>query len=197
MLPSPYVVDGQRDWQTPNSTSIESGRAGQHQPPDVVYTLNPKAVWSDGVPISAADFKYAWEQQRGDPRRIVDRRDQHRRLPRHRVGDRVQRRPHRHGEVQDTLRRLADALRQPAAGPRMEKVGWNPDCSTVTRPSTCRAAPSRSARCRPDDPSRAEPEVVGDARQLKSITVHIASSSDQLAPWMSIGLRAGGAAGRP
>ena len=32
-----------------------------------MYTLNPKAVWSDGVPITAKDFEYAWAQERGDP----------------------------------------------------------------------------------------------------------------------------------
>jgi len=34
-------------------------------PQKVVYTINPKAVWSDGTPITAADFIYAWQQQRG------------------------------------------------------------------------------------------------------------------------------------
>ncbi len=29
----------------------------------VVYTLNPKAVWSDGTPIGVADFVYNWHQQ--------------------------------------------------------------------------------------------------------------------------------------
>ena len=28
--------------------------------------INPKAVWSDGVPVSAADFIYAWQSQTGD-----------------------------------------------------------------------------------------------------------------------------------
>jgi peptide/nickel transport system substrate-binding protein len=28
----------------------------------VTYKLNPEAVWSDGTPITSADFKYTWEQ---------------------------------------------------------------------------------------------------------------------------------------
>lgn len=28
----------------------------------ITYKINPKAVWSDGVPITAADFKYTWDQ---------------------------------------------------------------------------------------------------------------------------------------
>ena len=51
----------------PNSELIESAEPISLSPETIVYTLDPKAVWSDGVPISAADFKYAWEQQRGDP----------------------------------------------------------------------------------------------------------------------------------
>ncbi len=35
-------------------------------PQTVVYQIDPRAVWSDGVPISADDFTYAWESQRGD-----------------------------------------------------------------------------------------------------------------------------------
>jgi len=31
-------------------------------PQTVVYEINPKAVWSDGVPITAADFRYNWQQ---------------------------------------------------------------------------------------------------------------------------------------
>ncbi len=33
----------------------------------VVYTLNPKAVWSDGTPITADDFIYNWQAQSGNP----------------------------------------------------------------------------------------------------------------------------------
>jgi len=32
-------------------------------PPErVIYRINPKAVWSDGVPITSSDFRYTWDQ---------------------------------------------------------------------------------------------------------------------------------------
>src|SRR4051812_5012068 len=31
-------------------------------PQKVTYNINPKAVWSDGQPITAHDFKYTWQQ---------------------------------------------------------------------------------------------------------------------------------------
>ena len=34
-------------------------------PQTVVYAINPRAVWSDRVPISVDDFVYAWQAQRG------------------------------------------------------------------------------------------------------------------------------------
>jgi peptide/nickel transport system substrate-binding protein len=36
-------------------------------PQTIVYTLNPKAVWSDGTPITADDFIYNWQAQSGNP----------------------------------------------------------------------------------------------------------------------------------
>ncbi|MFZ0664418.1 MAG: ABC transporter substrate-binding protein [Acidimicrobiales bacterium] len=35
------------------------------KPQTVLYQLNPKAVWSDGVTIGAKDFVYNWEEQAG------------------------------------------------------------------------------------------------------------------------------------
>ena len=35
-------------------------------PLTIQYVINPKAVWSDGVPVTADDFIYAWQSQRGD-----------------------------------------------------------------------------------------------------------------------------------
>lgn len=34
-------------------------------PQKVTYKLNPKAVWSDGTPITSKDFRYTWEQIAG------------------------------------------------------------------------------------------------------------------------------------
>ena len=37
-------------------------------PQVVVYSINPQAVWQDGVPINADDFVYNWQAQSGLPR---------------------------------------------------------------------------------------------------------------------------------
>ena len=65
VLPSPFVVspDGST---TSNPNLIVQSELISTKPETIVYSLNAKAVWSDGVPITAKDFVYAWEQQRGD-----------------------------------------------------------------------------------------------------------------------------------
>src|SRR5215469_1693066 len=40
---------------------VTSAKVTSTNPQTVVYNLNPKAVWSDGVPINADDFIYAWQ----------------------------------------------------------------------------------------------------------------------------------------
>lgn len=50
-----------------NSQLLESAAVTSENPQTVVYTLNPKAVWSDGTPITADDFIYNWQAQSGDP----------------------------------------------------------------------------------------------------------------------------------
>jgi peptide/nickel transport system substrate-binding protein len=44
---------------------VESAEVVSVNPQTVVYQIAPKAQWSDGVPVTAADFQYAWRSQRG------------------------------------------------------------------------------------------------------------------------------------
>src|SRR5580704_3823936 len=44
-----------------NNQLLESASVTASSPQTVVYTLNPKAVWSDGTPITADDFIYNWQ----------------------------------------------------------------------------------------------------------------------------------------
>jgi peptide/nickel transport system substrate-binding protein len=53
---------------TVNSDLLTSAAVTNANPQTVVYKINPKAVWSDGTPISAADFIYAWQAQSGNPK---------------------------------------------------------------------------------------------------------------------------------
>lgn len=48
-----------------NSALLTSATEVSTSPQTVVYQLNPKAVWSDGVPISYTDFVYNWQAQCG------------------------------------------------------------------------------------------------------------------------------------
>jgi peptide/nickel transport system substrate-binding protein len=47
---------------------VTSVKVTSTSPQTIVYNINPKAVWSDGVPISAADFIYMWQANSGNPK---------------------------------------------------------------------------------------------------------------------------------
>ncbi len=69
VLPSAFVVDPQGQPQL-NSELLTSVELMQSSPQTIQYQLNPAAVWSDGVPVSLADFIYAWQSQRGGGRDV-------------------------------------------------------------------------------------------------------------------------------
>jgi peptide/nickel transport system substrate-binding protein len=48
-----------------NNQLLQSAVQTSNSPQTIVYTLNPKAVWSDGTPITADDFIYNWQAQSG------------------------------------------------------------------------------------------------------------------------------------
>jgi peptide/nickel transport system substrate-binding protein len=51
-----------------NTDFVTSATQTSTSPQTIVYKINPKAVWSDGTPITAADFIYNWQAQSGDPK---------------------------------------------------------------------------------------------------------------------------------
>jgi len=53
---------------TLDTNVVTSATVTNTNPQTVVYKINPKATWSDGVPISAADFIYNWQAQSGNPK---------------------------------------------------------------------------------------------------------------------------------
>ena len=65
VLPTLFTVDGRgrprRDPDFLQSAEVTGGAARQ----TVVYRINPKAVWSDGRPITAADFAAQWHALSG------------------------------------------------------------------------------------------------------------------------------------
>lgn len=65
VLPSAYVISPKLVPQV-NTDLLLSVEATSTSPLTIQYVINPKAVWSDGVPVTADDFVYAWQAQRGD-----------------------------------------------------------------------------------------------------------------------------------
>jgi peptide/nickel transport system substrate-binding protein len=53
---------------TLNKDLLTSAALTSSSPQTVVYKINPKATWSDGTPITAADFIYNWQAQSGNPK---------------------------------------------------------------------------------------------------------------------------------
>lgn len=45
---------------------MDSAELVNTDPQTIVYKINPRAVWSDGVPINADDFVYNWQAQSGN-----------------------------------------------------------------------------------------------------------------------------------
>jgi peptide/nickel transport system substrate-binding protein len=52
----------------PDPNLMTSVKLTKKNPQTVVYKINPKAKWSDGVPINADDFIYNWQAQSGNPK---------------------------------------------------------------------------------------------------------------------------------
>lgn len=50
---------------TMNPDLLESATQTSTSPQTVVYKIKPNAIWSDGAPINADDFVYAWQVQNG------------------------------------------------------------------------------------------------------------------------------------
>jgi peptide/nickel transport system substrate-binding protein len=64
-LPRVFVV--QPDLKPVLDTNVvTSASVVKNNPQTIVYQINPKAVWSDGVPINADDFIYNWQAQSGN-----------------------------------------------------------------------------------------------------------------------------------
>ncbi|MEV5375350.1 ABC transporter family substrate-binding protein [Streptomyces nondiastaticus] len=65
VLPALFTTDGRGRPQR-NPDYLRSAEVVQREPHQVVvYKLNPKAVWSNGKPLAAADFEAQWKALRG------------------------------------------------------------------------------------------------------------------------------------
>ena len=64
VLPTMFTLDGHAG-ATPDADYLTGAELTSRQPQTVVYHLNPKAVWSTGAPLSAADFAAQWKALNG------------------------------------------------------------------------------------------------------------------------------------
>jgi peptide/nickel transport system substrate-binding protein len=64
VLPSAYVINPKLVPEV-NTALLLSVEVTSTSPLTIQYVINPSAVWSDGVPVTADDFIYAWQSQRG------------------------------------------------------------------------------------------------------------------------------------
>jgi peptide/nickel transport system substrate-binding protein len=190
VLPSPYVPNVVNGAGQPmsNSQLALSAEVVDTSPETVVYTLNPKAVWSDGAPITAEDFKYAWEEQRGDP--VVSSPDVAS-INGYRDIASVSGSNGGHTVTVKFKTTFADwqmlfANLVPAHV--MDKVGWNPACTTVDPAVDLSGGPFKLGTVSPQRITLVQnPKWWGTPANAKSITIHIASSTAQLAKWMASG----------
>jgi len=65
-LPRVFVVQPNLK-PTLDTQFVTSATVTKTNPQTIVYQINPKAVWSDGVPINADDFVYNWHAESGNP----------------------------------------------------------------------------------------------------------------------------------
>lgn len=63
--PQPFTV-GLKGDLVPDSILLSSAEVVSLKPQTVLYQINPKAIWSDRVPITGSDFVAAWREQRRD-----------------------------------------------------------------------------------------------------------------------------------
>lgn len=61
-MPRSFDFDPKTSDLVPSELLAGEPELDEGPPQKVTYKINPKAVWSDGEPITSADYKYTWEQ---------------------------------------------------------------------------------------------------------------------------------------
>ncbi|HLN15501.1 MAG TPA: ABC transporter family substrate-binding protein [Acidimicrobiales bacterium] len=190
VLPSAFTVDP-TGVSTVNNAFLLQAELVNTMPETIVYTINPKAVWADGVPITASDFIYAWQEQRGT---MID--------PAHPWGDEAS--TLGYNDIKSVTGsnkgrtvtvvfatafsdwQLLFANLLPAHV--MEKVGWDPPCTTVNPAIDVAGGPFV---IRSVDAERvvlaANPRWWGQPPNLDQIVVRFATGPNQLARWLAVG----------
>ncbi len=202
ILPSPFIVNPDEE-SVYDSAVITQAEVVNTTPQTVVYSLNPSAVWSDGMPISAQDFAYAWRHQQGSSSGSSGSSGSPGAGPAAGTGT---------GGTSTTTLGYRDISSVTGSGRTvtvvfkdhfadwemlfhdllpsqvMDKVGWDPACQTVNPRIDLSAGPFEIARSTAHEVELVRnPHWWGQAPDLDRIVVRIASSSSQLAQWITKG----------
>jgi glutathione transport system substrate-binding protein len=190
VLPSAFVVDPS-DSSVYDSAVITQAELQSTSPQRVVYTINPKAVWSDGQPITATDFIYAWQQQRGGAdddgvpgggtASILGYRDI------------KSIKGSNHGRTVTVVFKTPYADWQALFNDLlpahvMEQAGWDPGCSTVDPAIDLSGGPFEISSVTANQIVLARnPKWWGQAPYLDRFVIRIADSPTQLTNWVTSG----------
>jgi peptide/nickel transport system substrate-binding protein len=187
VLPSAFVVSntGQPVGNGEVVSSAELINAPPTSPQTVQYTINPKAVWSDGVPVTASDFVYAWQQQRGatgNAANISGYRD-----ITSVTGSNGGRTVTVVFATPFTDWRLLFSDLMPAHV--MERVGWDPDCSTIDPTIDLSAGPFMVHAVDPGHEVQLvrNPRWWGPPASVQHLNIRIATGPAQLSSWLGSG----------
>ena len=187
VLPSAFTVDPSGQ-STGNQNVVDQAELISTNPQTVVYTIDPKAVWSDGVPITADDFRYAWYEQRGaDP--ITG-------LPAAADASVLGYRSIKSLTASNNGKTVTVVFKEPFADWQMlfanllpahvmESVGWNPACPTLNPAIDLSGGPYviRSVQAG-RIVLKVNPKWWGQPPSLTTVTIRVATGADQLAQWL-------------
>jgi peptide/nickel transport system substrate-binding protein len=73
VLPTLLSINDGMHYGPALATTVPSGKDIKSNPFSVTFRLDPKAQWSDGVPITAEDVKFTWDVIRNSSLAIADR----------------------------------------------------------------------------------------------------------------------------
>lgn len=214
VLPSAFLVNtnGQSGY---DSALITQAELQSTNPETVVYTINPKAVWSDGRPITAADFMYTWKQERGSQGPVgvaaggppffsgtpTPPGTTATTLPgaTGTTGPALGYRQIKSMRASNHGRTVTVVFRTPYADWQslfndllpahvMEKVGWSPACTSLSPAIDLSGGPFQIAKVSPSEVVLdRNPRWWAQEPNLARIVVKIASSAHQLAGWLARG----------
>lgn len=190
VLPSAFTVDnlGASNY---DPALIVQAELQSTNPETVAYTINPRAVWSDGVAITAADFIYAWQHQRSVPIGTTGDAD---------VASTAGYDDIASMTPSDKARTLTVVFSTPYSDWQglfadllpahvLERVGWSPTCTTVDPHVDLSGGPYEIASVQGGTITLVRnPRWWGQEPKLDRIVIKVASGARQLAQWLYKGV---------